>query len=201
MLARDIIKYCIRIDVYRNIHVLIQIHVQIHVNMSKKNFFLLSFTEYFILPSFLALESKLQELMNVCKTGLQEASEIQNEVISAVKKHAQALHTAMDDKTDVSMMVNILLINNHFLTHDRDCTGRRCWMTHVHSHLLKLQIFLRTGSATILPFFLLINLILYLHQDVYMYSDTGTNRIFVAFIGKFRDNSEVAMTSPLDSCL
>lgn len=197
MLARDIIKYCIRIDVYRNIHVLIQIHV----NMSKKKIFLLSFTEYFILPSFLALESKLQELMNVCKTGLQEASEIQNEVISAVKKHAQALHTAMDDKTDVSMMVNTLLINNHFLTHDRDCTGRRCWMTHVHSHLLKLQIFLRIGSATILPFFLLINLILYLHQDVYMYSDTGTNRIFVAFIGKFRDNSEVAMTSPLDSCL
>lgn len=122
MLARDIIKYCIRIDVYRNIHLLIQIHV----NMSKKKFFLLSFTEYFILPSFLALESKLQELMNVCKTGLQEASEIQNEVISAVKKHAQALHTAMDDKTDVSMMVNTLLINNHFLTHDRDCTGRRC---------------------------------------------------------------------------
>lgn len=74
-------------------------------------------------------------------------------------------------------------------------------MTHVHSLLLKLQIFLRTGSATILPFFLLINLILYLHQDVYMYSDTGTNRIFVAFIGKFRDNSEVAMTSPLVSCL
>lgn len=48
-----------------------------------------------------ALESKLQELMNVCKTGLQEASEIQNEVISAVKKHAQALRTAMDDKTDI----------------------------------------------------------------------------------------------------
>lgn len=38
----------------------------------------------------------------------------------------------------------------------------------------------------ILPF----NLILFLHQEVYMYNDTGTNRIFVAFIRKFRDNRD-----------
>lgn len=71
--------------------------------------------------------------MNVCKTGLQEASEIQNEVISAVKKHAQALQTAMDDKTDVSMMV-ILLIISLFLTGTVQAGD-------VHLLLLKLQFF------------------------------------------------------------
>lgn len=132
---------------------------------------------------FLALESKLQELMNVCKTGLQEASEIQNEVISAVKKHAQALQTAMDDKTDVSMMV-LLLINNLFLTNNRDCTGRKCalhfcWNFNFSDDWV-------CNYPGILPF----NLILYHYQDVYMYNDNSTNQIFVAFIGKFCDNSD-----------
>lgn len=52
----------------------------------------------------LALESKLQDLMDVCKKGAQEASDLQNEVITAVKKHAEALRTAMDDKTDASVV-------------------------------------------------------------------------------------------------
>lgn len=83
--------------------------------------------------------------MNVCKTGLQEASEIQNEVISAVKKHAQALQTAMDDKTDVSMLV-LLLMNNLFLTGTVQAGN-------VHFTSVETSIFLMTGSATILACF------------------------------------------------
>lgn len=81
----------------------------------------------------------------MCKTGLQEASEIQNEVISAVKKHAQALQTAMDDKTDVSHDGDSTDNQSLF---DRDCTGRRCTLTSVET-----SIFLMTWSATILACF------------------------------------------------
>ena len=42
--------------------------------------------------------------MDACKKGAQEASDLQNEVITAVKKHAEALRTAMDDKTDASVV-------------------------------------------------------------------------------------------------
>ncbi|XP_056005079.1 MICOS complex subunit MIC60-like isoform X2 [Ostrea edulis] len=48
-----------------------------------------------------ALESKLKDLMESCKTGIQEAAELQKEVVAAVKKHSQTLQTAMDDKTDI----------------------------------------------------------------------------------------------------
>lgn len=116
--------------------------------------------------------------MNVCKTGLQEASEIQNEVISAVKKHAQALQTAMDDKTDVSMMVIL------FLTNKRDCTGRKCTL-----HFCWNFSFSDDWVCNY-PGILPLNLILYHYQDVYMYDDNSTNRIFVAFFGKFCDNSD-----------
>lgn len=60
---------------------------------------------------------------------------------------------------------------------------------HMYTHFCWNFKFFWGLGLQLLPFFLLINLILYLHQDVYMYSDTGTNQIFVAFVGKFRDNS------------
>lgn len=119
--------------------------------------------------------------MNVCKTGLQEASEIQNEVISAVKKHAQALQTAMDDKTDVSMMV-ILLIISLFLTgtvQAGDVHLYFCWNFNFSDDWV-------CNYPGMLP----LNLILYHYQDMYMYNDNSTNRIFVAFFGKFCDNSD-----------
>ena len=50
--------------------------------------------------------------MDICKKGAQEASDLQNEVITAVKKHAEALRTAMDDKTDASVLyyyMNLLI--------------------------------------------------------------------------------------------
>ncbi|XP_062574094.1 MICOS complex subunit Mic60-like isoform X3 [Saccostrea cucullata] len=48
-----------------------------------------------------ALESKLKDLMDSCKTRLQEASDLQKDVIESVKQHSKALQTAMDDKTDI----------------------------------------------------------------------------------------------------
>ncbi|XP_062571570.1 MICOS complex subunit Mic60-like [Saccostrea cucullata] len=48
-----------------------------------------------------ALESKLKDLMDSCKTRLQEASDLQKDVIESVKQHSEALQTAMDDKTDI----------------------------------------------------------------------------------------------------